>query len=48
VSDGNFDAREMFGMERPKDKFLGFNNDGSENWLFGNQEKGVISPTGVI
>lgn len=48
VSDGNFDAREMFGMERPKDKFLGFNNDGSENWLYGNQEKGVISPTGVI
>lgn len=48
ISDGNFDAREMFGMERPKDKFLGFNNDGSENWLYGNQEKGVISPTGVI
>ena len=48
VSDGNFDPQQMFGMNKPRDRFLGFNNDGSENWLYGNEEKGVISPTGVL
>jgi hypothetical protein len=27
---------------------LGFNSDGSENWLYGEPQKQVDSPTGVL
>jgi predicted phage terminase large subunit-like protein len=48
VSDGNWDPGGQFGMQRAKDKFLGFNADGSEDWLYGDPKKVVDSPTGVL
>jgi len=48
VSNPFFNPQELFGQSRPKDRFLGFNSDGSENWLYGNEQKAVISPTGIL
>ncbi len=30
------DPAYQFGLERPRDRFIGFREDGSEEWLFGN------------
>jgi hypothetical protein len=43
-----FDSRQMFGSEKQRDRFLGFGEDGIEQWLYGNNEKSVPSPTGVL
>jgi predicted phage terminase large subunit-like protein len=48
VAEPNWDAQEIFGKPRPRDKFLGFNDKGEEEWLYGNQQKSVDSPTGVL
>src|SRR5215472_3596665 len=48
VADLALDPREMFAIEKPRDRFLGFNADGSENWLYGTEEKGVSCPTGAL
>lgn len=48
VADGNFDPRQMFGMDKPRDRFLGFNMDGTEGWLYGNEQKILESPLGVL
>ena len=48
VAEGNWDSREMFGQPRPRDRFLGFDEKGHEQWLYGEQQKSVDSPTGVF
>jgi predicted phage terminase large subunit-like protein len=48
VSSQWFDPREIFGHEKPRDRFNGFNDDGSENWLYDSGQKAVRSPTGVM
>jgi hypothetical protein len=48
VSSPYYDSREMFGAEKPKDRFLGFNADGSEGWLYGNNQKEILAPLGVL
>ena len=49
VADPQYDPLSQFGKERAKDHFLGFNDDGSENWMYGPDErKGVYAPTGVM
>lgn len=42
------DPREMFGMEKPKDRFLGFGPDGNEDWLYAGLQKTLDAPTGVL
>ena len=49
IPDANFNPRNIFGGEKPKDRFLGFNSDGTEQWLYGNSDQKVVdSPTGVL
>lgn len=50
IPDGQLDPREMFGMQKPRDRFLGFAEGGSEQWLYGDDKdaKQVYAPTGVI
>jgi len=49
VADMSPDLAYQFGLQKPRDKFLGFNDDGTENWLYGGDTgKGVYSPTGFL
>jgi predicted phage terminase large subunit-like protein len=48
VASPYLDPQEMFGMEKPKDRFLGFGQDGQEQWLYGNMQKEVLAPLGVL
>ena len=47
-ADPYFDPKQMFGMEKPRDRFLGFGPGGEEQWLYGNEHKIVDSPLGVL
>jgi predicted phage terminase large subunit-like protein len=44
----DFDARQMFGLAKPTDRFLGFGVNGEELWLYGDNKTEVKSPTGVL
>lgn len=48
VANPYFDSREMFGMEKPRDRFLGFGENGQEQWLYGNMQKELFAPLGVL
>lgn len=49
ISDPYIDPKQLFGMEKPRDRFLGFGPNGEEQWLYGgNDAKQVYSPTGVL
>jgi len=49
VADPQYDPAEQFARARPRDRFLGFTEDGVADWLYGPDErKERISPTGVM
>lgn len=48
VADLALDPRQMFGMERPQNRFLGFDQKGLEQWLYGNETKEVLAPLGIL
>lgn len=48
IADPYLDPRQMFGLERPRNRFLGFGAGGSEEWLYGNEQKILDMPTGVL
>ena len=48
VASPYIDPQQMFGMEKPRDRFIGFTEDGSEQWLYGNMQKEVLAPLGVL
>lgn len=48
ISSPYLDPREMFGLERPRNRFLGFAEGGSEEWLYGNEQKVLDMPLGTL
>lgn len=48
ISSPFFDSREMFGAEKPKDRFIRFGENGEEEWLYGSGAKTLDSPLGVL
>jgi len=48
VASPYLDPQQMFGMEKPKDRFLGFGEGGQEQWLYGNLQKELLAPLGVL
>ncbi len=48
VCDPFMDPQQMFGMEKPRNRFLGFGQKGEEQWLYGNEEKVVLEPLGAL
>lgn len=50
VPDGGFSPRLQFGLEKPKDRFLGFGENGIEQWLYGTEgkEKETDAMMGVL
>jgi predicted phage terminase large subunit-like protein len=48
VSSPFFDSRDLFGREKPRDRFMGFSENGQEEWLYGNEGKALDAPTGVL
>ena len=43
------DPAMQFGLQRPSDRFMGFNENGVAQWLFGpSEEKQNYSPTGIM
>jgi predicted phage terminase large subunit-like protein len=49
VADSYLDPQSIFGMEKPRNRFIGFREGGAEQWLYGNEEeKGAYAPTGVL
>ena len=50
VPQDGFDSRALFGLERPRDRFLGFGNNGATEWLYGTdgREKETDTMTGAL
>lgn len=48
ISNPYLDPREMFGLEKPRNRFLGFGASGDEEWLYGNEQKVLDQPLGVL
>jgi predicted phage terminase large subunit-like protein len=49
VADPETDLSAQFGKQKPRDKFLGFNEDGSESWLYGpDDRKDIYAITGAL
>lgn len=51
VCDPFMDPQSIFGMEKPRNKFMQFGPDGQPQWLYGNEEmfnKGAYAATGVL
>lgn len=48
LPDTNLNPSIQFGLPRAKDRFLGFGENGEENWLYADKPKVVDSPTGIM
>jgi|SRR5215472_1411967 len=48
IADLSLDPRQMFGLEKPRNRFLGFGEAGSEEWLYGNEQKILDQPLGTL
>lgn len=50
VADYQFDGREMFGLPKPRDRFLGFDERGVEQWLYGPRldDEKAVQVTGAL
>ncbi|HEX8838736.1 MAG TPA: phage terminase large subunit, partial [Candidatus Acidoferrum sp.] len=47
-ADPYFDPQMQFARDKPKDRFLGFSDKGTEEWLYGNEQKILDMPLGVL